>query len=261
MPYALITGASKGIGKEIARELAKKKYDLVLTARSEKLLQQFAEELQQQYKVVVQYLAVDLSKAEAPAQITTFITERKLPISMLVNNAGYGLWGRFEKLKLSEQLNMLRLNNESLISLTYELLPVLKQQERSYILNIASTASYQAMPYMSVYAASKAFVVSFSRGLSGELRGSSVSVTCVSPGATGTYFMEVAGMNTNKKLLNMAAKVEMTAEDVAVESVDALFARKVEFIAGVANKITAFANNFLPKSLVEKVVGNIYKVD
>jgi short-subunit dehydrogenase len=258
MAFALVTGASKGIGKAISVELAKRKFDLILVARSQNLLQQLAVELSQQYQVTVKYLAIDLSAEDAISQILSFIEKENLALRILVNNAGYGLWGRFEKLSLKEQINMLRLNNENLVSLTYSLLPLLQKQNRSYILNVASTTAYQAIPYLSVYAASKAFVVSFSRGLAGELKGSGTSVTCLSPGSTDTNFMLVAGMNT-PKLINSASKVSMQPDEVATQAVKALFNNQVEFIPGLINKITAYANNFLPKKLVEGIAANIYK--
>jgi short-subunit dehydrogenase len=138
------------------------------------------------------------------------------------------------------------------------LLPLLQKQSRSYILNVASTTAYQAIPYLTVYAASKAFVVSFSRGLSGELKNTGVSVTCLSPGATDTNFMLVAGMNTTK-LLNSANKVSMTPDEVAAQAIKALFNNQLEFIPGLINKVTAFANNILPKKMVERIAANIYK--
>ncbi|MDB5282377.1 MAG: short-chain dehydrogenase [Bacteroidota bacterium] len=259
MAYALITGASKGIGKAIAIELAKRKYNLILVARSEQLLQELANEMQLSYKVEVQYLAIDLSQPDAAMQVAGFVKQKNIALNVLVNNAGYGLWGKFEKIELAKQVNMIRLNNESLVSLTYCLLPFLKEQNEAYILNVASTTAYQAIPFMSVYAASKAFVVSFSRGLASELRGTGVSVSCLSPGSTNTFFMEVAGMNS-KKLVDLSNKVAMSAEEVAAAGVAAMFNKKTEFIPGFSNKLTAYANNFLPKRLIELIAGNIYRV-
>ena len=258
MAYALITGSSKGIGRAIAHELARRKFNLILTARSENLLHRLAQELTTQYNVDVQFLAADLSSPLGVADVTGFVIARQLPVNVLVNNSGYGLWGRFDNLNLQQQINMLRLNNESVIGLTYGLLPVLREQHRAYILNVASTTAYQAVPFMSVYAASKSFIVSFSRGLSKELRGSHVSVTCLSPGATETNFMEVAGIKSCK-LIDSAKRVSMTADDVAAQAVQALLAGKTEHIPGWLNKITAYANNLLPKKIVEGIAANIYK--
>jgi uncharacterized protein len=258
MSYAIITGASKGIGKAIAIELAKQKYNLILVARSENLILDLSQEITAKYSVSVKCIALDLSLDNAAEQLFDFVSSGAFPVSVLVNNAGYGLWGSFEKLSLESQLNMLRLNNDSLVSITYKLLPILKKSDKAYVLNISSTTAYQAIPYMSVYAASKAFVLSFSRGLAAELSGSNVSVTCVSPGATDTNFMERAGVN-KPRILNTANQVSMTAEEVAKLSVQALFNQKTEFIPGLFNKFHAIANNFLPKKLVEKIAANIYK--
>ena len=260
MPYAIITGASKGIGKDIAEELARRKYNLVLVARSESLLMQQSEELARKYSVDVMYKSIDLSEPNSSATVKAFISEHDLDISILVNNSGYGLWGRFEKLSLKDQLNMLRLNNESLISLTYAFLPQLQRQKQSYILNVASTTAYQAVPFMSVYAASKSFVVSFSRGLTAELKKSNVSVTCLSPGATTTGFMDRAGMDS-EKIIKASEKVSMSSSDVAVQAVNALFGKKTEFIPGFINKLAAFATNVIPKSIIENIASGIYHKD
>jgi hypothetical protein len=260
MSYAIITGASKGIGKEIAFELAKRKYNLILVARSENLLINVVQEIESKYHISVEHLALDLSLDNAAEVLADYVRAREFPISILVNNAGYGLWGSFEKLEIKEQLNMLRLNNDTLISITYKLLPFLRKSDKAYVLNIASTTAYQAIPFMSVYAASKAFVVSFTRGLAAELSGSNVSVTCVSPGATDTHFMDRAGID-KPDIVKTADKVSMTPKDVAQQAVEALFARKTEFIPGFINKVQAGANSFLPKKLIEKIAANIYRPD
>ncbi|HEY0262397.1 MAG TPA: SDR family oxidoreductase [Chitinophagales bacterium] len=258
MAYALITGASKGIGKEIAKELSKRQYDLVLVARSENLIADLAKEMNANYGVKAVYVATDLSAENAAETLLNFLQQNEISISVLVNNAGYGLWGAFEKLSLEEQINMLRLNDETLVRITHKLLPSLHKAKKAYILNIASTTAYQAIPYLSVYAASKAFVVAFSRGLAAELSDTNVSVTCVSPGGTDTNFMERAGID-KAEIVKAASKVSMSPEDVAKQAVEALFAGKTEFIPGAINKIQVGANNFLPKKLIEKIAGNLYK--
>lgn len=258
MSYALVTGASKGIGKEIAVELAKRKYNLILVARSENLIAGLAKELSEKYAVQAEYLAIDLSAGTAADELLAYVQQKQIPLSILVNNAGYGLWGAFETLKLEDQLNMVNLNNQTLLSTTYKLLPVLKKSDKAYILNIASTTAYQAIPYLSVYAATKAFVVAFSRGLAGELANTNVSVTCVSPGGTDTNFMDRAGIN-KAEIIKAADKVSMTPEAVAKQAVEALFAGKTEFVPGLINKIQVGANNFLPKKLIEGIAGNLYK--
>jgi uncharacterized protein len=257
MSYALITGASKGIGEAIAYKLAAKGHDLLLVARSGDLLTKLAAALAEKHKITVHVLAIDLSESTAPGAVAAW-AESKGPVNILVNNAGYGLWGKFGTLPLEEQLNMLQLNVISLISLTHLLLPVLKRFERSYVLNVASTTAYQAVPGMSAYAASKAFVLSFSRGLRHELKDTGVSVTVVSPGATDTHFMERAEMQA---LEETAKKVIMTPEAVAEAAVKGLFVRNAEVIPGAINKINAASVRFAPKSLVEAVAWGIYKKD
>ncbi|MGI4743282.1 MAG: SDR family NAD(P)-dependent oxidoreductase [Janthinobacterium lividum] len=258
MPTALITGASRGIGRELALGLAQRGYDLLLVARSESQLRAVAQAAQVQYQRQAQVLALDLTKPDAASQVATWASQH-VPdgLAVLVNNAGYGLWGRFEKLNLEEQLNMLQLNLNLPVQLTYALLPQLRQARQGYILNVASTAAYQAVPSLTVYAASKAFLLSFSRGLRYELKDSGVSVTCLSPGATTTDFGNRAGMGT--ELQAVANKVSMTPAAVAVAGLQALFAGEAELIPGVLNKVSAGLTSIVPKGIVEKIAAGIYE--
>jgi short-subunit dehydrogenase len=256
MPFALITGASKGIGKAIARNLAARGYDLLLVARSEDLLKETASEIAAGSRVDCQWLALDLSKDGSAAEVYAFCKQRALPVSILVNNAGYGLSGPFEKYTAETHVEMLHLNILTLVSLTRLFLPDLKKQSDAYILNIGSSAAYQAIPFLSVYAASKSFVLNFSRGLQGELKGSRVSVTCVCPGPTDTNFVNRA--NVGEKGQKAAARFNMSPEAVAHIAVDSLFKRKSEVITGGMNKLSAFFAWLLPKSLVEGVARKLY---
>jgi len=259
MPYALITGASKGIGKEIAVSLAKRKYNLLLIARSENLLSELAGELQKKYGVTVWYYAIDLSSPNAAKDIITWCQKENYDINVLVNNAGYGLHGAFETLSLDEQLNMMHLNMSACVRLTYLALPLLRQHKgKSYILNIASTSAYQAVPFLGIYSATKAFVLSFSRAIRLELKDSNISVTCLSPGAVETNFMERAGMDKVKKIAKQAAKFNMNASTVAEFGINAMLKGKAEVIPGLANKVGAYSNRLLPKSIVEGVAKGLY---
>jgi uncharacterized protein len=257
MPRAIITGASKGIGKAIAIELAKTKYDLVLVARSAALLQDLAKDLAKQYGVKVSYLAIDLGKTNAAQEVFDWVKTNDYQINVLVNNAGYGLSGSFEENSIESHRDMMQLNMISLTEMCQVFLPMLKAQSKAYIMNIASTTAYQALPMMSVYAASKAFVLSFSRGLSHELRKTGVSVTAISPGATDTGFNDRA--NINQSARKAAEKVAMTPEAVAKIAVLAMFARDKEVITGIINKVQAFASWLLPKRLIETVASGIYE--
>jgi short-subunit dehydrogenase len=258
MPLALITGASRGIGRELALGLAQRGYDLLLVARSADQLQAVAKEAQERHQRQALVLALDLTQPEAAAEVATWAAHHAPEgLAVLVNNAGYGLWGRFEQLNLEEQLNMLQLNLNLPVQLTYALLPLLRRGARGYVLNVASTAAYQAVPSLTVYAASKAFLLSFSRGLRYELKGSGVSVTCLSPGATTTDFGNRAGMGA--ELQAVANKVSMTPSQVAEAGLKALFAGRAEFIPGVLNKVSAGLTSLVPKPIVEKIAAGIYE--
>ncbi len=259
MSYALVTGASKGIGKAIAEELAKRQFDLLLVARSGSILQQQAEELAGKYGIKTAFLGLDLSEANAARQVFNWCHNNKYDVSVLVNNAGYGLSGGFERFSLQENINMMQLNMMVPIELCQLFLPLLRQQPKAYILNIASSAAYQAVPNLSLYAATKSFVLQFGRGLSQELKKSksSVSITTISPGATDTGFVERAQIGT--KGAKAAERLNMTPEAVAVIGVKAMFARKPELIIGLVNKLGAFMSWLMPKSMVEKTVMKLYE--
>ncbi len=257
MSYALITGASKGIGAAIANELARRKFDVLLVARSETSLLELAAHLVSTYGIRADFLPLDLAGDTATQQLFDWCQAKNYPVSVLVNNAGYGLSGPFEKYTAADHTDMLRVNVLALVQLSRLFLPILRQQSRGYILNIASSAAYQAVPGLSLYAASKSLVLQFSRGLHQELRKTNVSVTAVSPGATDTDFVTRAQLG--EKGLKAAKQLNMTAEDVAKQSVDAMLAGRTEIITGLLNKIGAWAAWLLPKSFIERTAGSIYE--
>ena len=257
MNYALITGASKGIGKAIAFELAKRKYNVLLIARSGELLQQVAEEIKQAYNVEAAFLSIDLSEPDADEKILSWCNANGYTINILVNNAGYGFAGPFEQYSKKENAGLIQVNLIALMQLCQACLPMLKAQPRSYILNIASSSAYQAVPMLNLYSASKVFVLHFSRSLSHELKGTNVSVTAVSPGPTDTDFPNRAQMNEKTK--KTASKFNMTPEAVAKIAVKAMFAGRREVITGFINKLQAFLVWALPKGLVENIASGIYK--
>lgn len=256
MAYALITGASKGIGKALAKELAAKGYDLLLVARSAGLLSELKSKLKKETGREVHTLDLDLSEPQADLKVFEWCEKNHFSISVLVNNAGYGLWGNFEELSLEEQNNMMQLNMLFLVNLTYRLIPRLKKEKSSFILNVGSTAAYQSVPTLSLYAATKAFVVNFSRGLRHELKKSSISVTCLSPGGTKTGFVERSRMHHMEKT---AEKLSMTPEAVAKVAIAGLFKKKAEIIPGFINKFSVGIINFIPKSWIEKTAHNLYR--
>jgi uncharacterized protein len=257
MSYALITGASKGIGKVIAFELAAKGYNLLLVARSKDLLQQVGEEIRSKHAVEVRHFAADLSAPAAAHDVFHFARQNAITVSILVNNAGYGLSGPFDSYSLEQHVDMLQVNCTSVVQLTHLFLPQLKLQKASHILNISSSAAYQAVPYLSVYAASKAFVLSFSRGLRYELRKTSVNITCVCPGSTDTDFATRA--QVGEKALKTAQKVNMTPEQVGKAAVNAMFSKKAEVITGAINKLGGLLTWLLPKKVLEGGAARIYE--
>jgi uncharacterized protein len=257
MSFALVTGASKGIGKSIALELASRKTNLILVARNEELLRSLSENIQKEYGVSCHYLSIDLSAPHAPREVYEWCRTNTYDVNILVNNAGYGLSGAFDKYSLEEHQNMMQLNMNVVVEMTYYFLPDLKKQPQSYILNVASSAAYQAVPFLSVYAASKSFVLQFSRGLHLELKGSPVSVTCVSPGATDTSFVERA--NIGAKGLELANKFNMQPAEVARIAVNAMFNKRTEIITGFLNKVGAALAWLLPKKTIEKASAKIYQ--
>ena len=256
MPFALITGGGKGIGKCIATELAARGYHLLLVARDENALQEHTTTLSNTHGVEAHYLALDLGKTGATQILMDWITSNNYRVGILVNNAGYGLSGPFTKYSANDHLEMMRVNMEVPVALTAALLPTLTKNNPSYILNIASSAAYQAVPGLSAYAASKAFILNFSRGLRHELKNTGVYVTAVSPGSTDTNFANRA--DVGQKALKTAEKVNMTPEAVAKIAVTALFNKKPEVITGFINKLGAFLVWLLPKKLAETTAASLY---
>jgi uncharacterized protein len=255
MSYALITGSSKGIGKAIAIELAKKNINILMVARSEALLKKNALAISEKYNVKVDFLVIDFTNPLAAEQVKTWCDEKNYAVSILVNNAGYGLSGAFEKYSIQDYNKIIQLNINAVVSLCHIFLNDFKKLPQSYILNIASTTAYQSVPGFSVYAASKSFIKSFTRSLNFELKNTNVSVTCVSPGGTDTEFAIVA--DVSKAALKAADKFNMTPEAVARIAVNAMFNKKTEVITGFINKVGAFLSWLLPQKFVE---GNLYKI-
>ncbi len=257
MSYALITGASKGIGKAIAEELASKGFDLLLVARTESLLQELSENLSAKYKISSAYMATDLTEKESVQKITAWCLSGQFPVSMLINNAGFGICGEFGETPISRHLSLMYLNMNVPVQLCYSLLPLLKTQEKAYILNIGSTTAYHAIPLMSLYAASKVFILRFSRGLHYELRHTAVSVTCVCPGSTETDFPQQAGVSA--RTIKMGKKFTMSPQKVAQLAVAGMLAGKKEVVPGFINKLSVFLAWLFPASWAEKTAMKLFK--
>ncbi len=256
MKYALITGASKGIGKAMAEILASKKKNLLLVARSADLLESLAKTLKNQYQIDTDWISVDFTQPGAANKIHQYCIDKNYSMDILINNAGYGLSGPFENYSAKEHTDMMQVNMNVLVELCSIFLPDLKSAPKAHILNIASSAAYQAVPGLSLYAASKAFVLSFGRGLQYELRHTNVRVTTICPGGTETDFANRA--NLNEKARKAGEKLNMSAESVAKIAIDTMLAGKTEKITGFVNQIGAAFVWLLPKFLVEKMAAGIY---
>ncbi len=254
--YSLVTGASGGIGYYFAHELANKKHNILLVARSEQKLQELRNQLVQQYGVQCDYVAMDLSVVGSARSLYEWCVTKQYDIDVLINNAGYGLFGYFDKLEVQEINNMMQLNMNTMLELCHVFLPMLKSKPKSFILNVASTSAYQAVPTLSVYAATKAFVVLFTRGLRYELKDSSVSVTCLSPGTTSTNFIERARLTALKE---KAEKFSMSPEQVAKIGIDGMIKGKAEIIPGFINWFSSHLTSFVPKAITERVAAGLYK--
>lgn len=257
MPYALITGASKGIGKAIAFELAKHNFNVLLTARSQNLLQNVAYEIKIKYAVQVAFLPLDLATTGASEKLYNWCSENNYDVSVLINNAGFGLSGSLLNSSIEKNTNLIQLNIVTPTQLCQLFIPLLQKQKKGFIMNIASTAAYQSVPYLNVYSASKAYVKSFSRGLSLELAGTNISVTCISPGPTDTDWATTAAVPD--KVLKMADKLNMQPTDVAERAVKAMFNKRTEMVPGIMNKLGVLMAWLLPKKIVERSVSNLYK--
>jgi uncharacterized protein len=246
----LITGASGGIGYELAKFFANDHYNLVLVARSGGKLTQFADELQRQFGVSVKPVALDLTAAPAPQFLFDQLLREGVVIDILVNNAGYGALGEFAQIPLEEDLGQIHLNVTALTHLTKIFLGPMLERRSGKILNVASTAGFQPGPRMAVYYATKAYVISFSEALANELQGTGVTVTCLCPGATDTGFAERAG-NDQTRLFKQLRP--MDAKTVARDGYGGLMAGKTLVISGFRNWLIAESVRFSPRKLVTAV--------
>ncbi|HEX4229959.1 MAG TPA: SDR family oxidoreductase [Bryobacteraceae bacterium] len=250
MSIAIVTGASIGLGREFARLCANSGYDLVLIARSQAMLEELAIEIRQATGRKVRIVVKDLSIAEAPRQAVDELADDIDSTEVLINNAGFGLVGRFAELDEQEQMGMIQLNIVALTDLTRLLLPGMLARHKGKILNIASTAAFQPGPLMAVYFATKAYVVSFSEALHNELRGSGVTVTALCPGATRTEFDKRAGMGKTKLFSN--AKL-MDARKVAEIGMRAMNSGKSLVVAGTLNALMVGATRLAPRQMAASI--------
>ncbi len=249
MNTTLITGASSGIGAAFARRLAALGRNVFLVARSEDKLITLCNELGRISNIRAQYLATDLSQSDSALNLVDETKKRGLNIDMLINNAGFGSMGDFAKLDIARELNMIDLNIKSLVELSYRFLVPMRELKQGTVINVASTAGFQPVPFMATYAASKAFVLSFSEALWEENRRHGIHVMALCPGVTETNFFEAAQVD------RPPMRAAQTAEDVVAAALRGLARQKSNVVSGWTNLLMVEAERFLPRSVVIRVAG------
>jgi uncharacterized protein len=248
---ALITGASSGIGLDLARLFARDRHDVILVARSEGKLHEVAAGLQREHGINADVVVADLAEPGAPREIVSTVVEKGIAIGALVNNAGYGLTGPFAENDLETELHMIQVNVVALTHLTKLVLPSMIARRSGRIMNLSSTAGFQAGPLMAVYYATKAYVLSFSEAIADELRNTGVTVTTLCPGPTETGFANVSKM-THTRLFTMSKP--MRSVEVARIGYEAMKKGKGLVITGVRNKLLVQSTRISPRRVVTAVV-------
>jgi short-subunit dehydrogenase len=251
--WALITGASAGIGMALARELAADGTNLVLTARRRDRLAGLAGELSAKHDVRTLVCVADLAQPEAPREIFAFTEGKHISVDLLVNNAGFGAYGEFRKMELDRLIGMVQVNVRAVVHLTHLYLPGMIARRGGDILILASTAAFQAVPYISAYAATKSFDLQFAEGLAEEMRPYGIRVCALCPGSTESEFHEVAGQPHHTR------RPKETAEKVAHVGLAGLAAGKSLVISGFTNWLGAGTVRFVPRRMVARIAGGMFR--
>ena len=248
--WALVTGASAGIGAELARQMAASGANLVLTARRSDRLAQLAQELIQRHKIQAETVCADLTQSSGCDDIFAFTQQRNLPVEVVINNAGFGAAGAFRKLDLQRQLDMVQVNVAAVIKLTYLYLPAMLERRSGYVMIVASTAAFQSVPYLCVYGATKGFDLLFAEGIAEELRNTGVRVSALCPGGTESEFQQVAGTRERRG----RAPVDKVVRD----GLAALADGRSMVIPGWGNWVGMEAQRIVPRRLVTRAVAKLY---
>ncbi len=251
--WALVTGASAGIGTALARELAAGGTNLVLTARRRDRLVGIAAELSAKHNIRTLVCVADLEQPGGPQQIFSFTEEKNIVVDLLVNNAGFGAYGEFQKVPIERLIGMTQVNVTAVVHMTHLFLPGMIARGSGDILIVASTAAFQAVPYISTYAATKAFDLYFAEGLAEEVRQYGVRVCALCPGSTETEFFQVAGQR------NHTRRAPETAEKVAHVGLTALASGKSSVISGFKNWLGAESVRLVPRRTVARITAGIFR--
>ena len=250
----LITGGSRGIGLELAKQFAAHGHDLILVARTRDALEAAAGILEGKHGIKVTVLVYDLADPQCPQRLFDAVTAEGMQVDVLVNNAGFGLGGEFAETDLSRELDMIQVNVASLVHLTKLFMQPMILRRRGRILNVGSIAGFQPGPLMSIYYATKAFVLSFSQAIDEELRNTGVTVTCLCPGATATNFAERAGIS-NSVLFSLTGLAD--AEDVARYGYAATMRGDRLAIPGIKNRAMVQAQRLIPRAIVTRLARKV----
>jgi short-subunit dehydrogenase len=254
---ALITGASSGIGTEFARQLAQRGYNVTLVARRRERLDALAKEIEEAHGVKADVSVCDLGSAAARGRMIGAVKRRGRDVEILVNNAGFGSGGRFHELDPDTELAMVRTNVEAVLHLCTEFVPPMAERGRGAVLNVASVAAFQPVPRQATYAATKAFVLSFTEGLTADLHGTGVTATSLCPGPVPTEFGEVADIDEN--LLNLPG-VSVSPDDIAKAGIEGMDGGKRVVIPGPATRATAIIGRFAPRWITLETMRRFYPV-
>lgn len=252
--FALITGASSGIGACFARELGRRRRNLVLVARREEKLKELAAELAARHEIRVEEIPADLALPGAAPQLAEALNERNCLVDLLINNAGFGARGEFWKLSPQRQSAMVSLNVNTLVELTYLLLPDMLERRHGAIINVSSTTSFQPVPYTTTYAATKAFVTSFSMGIAEELKPYGIPVVTLCPGGTQTNFF-VAG---EYGVRNLPGGMQ-APEEVVAAALDALERGGGLVVPRLINKLSIMVQRLMPREIVARLAAKIFR--
>lgn len=250
MKVTLITGASSGIGEAFARRLAANEHNLVLVARSENKLHELCDELMLEYKIMAHYVALDLQEEDADEKLLEETEKHGFEVEWLINNAGFGSMGDFATLDLEKELDIIRLNVSSLVALTHRFLPQMRERRHGTIINVSSSAGFQPIPFMATYAATKAFVTSFTEAIAEENRPFGVRTMALCPGATRTNFFAASDIKDP-----LTVKGEQTPEAVVEAALKGLRKGKSTVISGWANYIGSLLGKHVPDSVSTRIVG------
>jgi short-subunit dehydrogenase len=251
--WALVTGASAGIGKALAEELAAGGTNLVLTARRRERLEELARKLAGAHKIRAEFFVADLAQPDAPGKIFDFTSHKGIEISLLINNAGFGSYGEFASSDTQRQLDMVQVNCSAVVHFTRLYLPGMIERHGGDVLIVASTASFQGVPYISTYAATKAFDLLFAEGLAEEMTPYGVRVCALCPGSTVSEFHEIAGQK------RFVGNGQESAEKVARTGLQALAAGKSYVISGVSNYLGAQSQRLVPRRVVTRIAAKMFR--